>query len=226
MIRLKNLLESKQVGIIYHYTTFEAGLKILYSNQLKSGETADSTKDNPIYGVSFTRDKRFHDNHTVGFDIGSSGQIPQVRFTVDGDKLSNRYKIAPYAQDALKSKVFQKDSEYFESEERVISNKPFTIALTDYLISIDVLVEYNKPTRKSDMMDDINYEMYTPIRAVIIKFAQDTNLPINLIINKNGDPWPDKVKETLIQKILNWFKNTSNTKYDASGIDTPNNPTM
>jgi hypothetical protein len=43
MIRLKNLLESKQVGIIYHYTTFEAGLKILQSNQLKSGEAADST---------------------------------------------------------------------------------------------------------------------------------------------------------------------------------------
>jgi hypothetical protein len=71
MIRLKNLLESKQVGIIYHYTTFDAGLKILQSNQLKSAETDDSTKSNPIYGVSFTRDKRFHNNHNIGFDIGS-----------------------------------------------------------------------------------------------------------------------------------------------------------
>jgi phosphoribosylanthranilate isomerase len=37
MIRLKNLInEAKQVGIIYHYTTFESGLKVLESNQLKS----------------------------------------------------------------------------------------------------------------------------------------------------------------------------------------------
>jgi hypothetical protein len=44
MIRLKNLInEAKQVGIIYHYTTFESGLKVLESNQLKSFDAADST---------------------------------------------------------------------------------------------------------------------------------------------------------------------------------------
>ena len=227
MIRLKNLLESKQVGIIYHYTTFEAGLKILHSNQLKSGETDDSTKSNPIYGVSFTRDKRFYNNHNIGFDIDSTGQRPQVRFTIDGDKLSNKYKIAPYAQNALISPVFRKNSEHYEAEERVISNKPFMISLSNYLISIDVLVEYKKPNRNSDWMDDIDYEMYTPIRAAVVKFSQDNNLPINLIVNKNGDPWPDKAKQTLIQKILDWFKkDISKPKFDWTGIDTPNNPNM
>ena len=223
MIRLKNLLESKQVGIIYHYTTFNSGLKILQSNQLKSSDAADSTNAKPVFAISFTRDKRFHDNHVVGFEESSFGNTPQLRLTLDGNKLSNRFKVQPYSQGG----VFDKGKKSFEAEERIISDKPFTIPLSDYLISVDVLVEYKKPNKNSDWMDEINYEMYTPIRAKIIKFALDKNLPINLIVNKNGDPWPDKTKQTLIQKILDWFKtDISKTKYDASGIDTPNNPNM
>jgi hypothetical protein len=193
--------ESKQVGTIYHYTTFEAGLKILQSNQLKSGEAADSTKQTPVFAISFTRDKRFHDNHVVGFDESSFGNTPQLRFTIDGNKLSNRFSVQPYSQGG----VFDKGKKSFEAEERVISNKPFTIPLSDYLISVDVLLEYKKPNKNSDWMDEINYEMYSPVRAKIIKFVQSKNLPINLIVNKNGDPWPDKIKPKLINKILNWF---------------------
>ena len=223
MIRLKNLLESKQVGIIYHYTTFEAGLKILQSNQLKSGEAADSTKTKPVFAISFTRDKRFHNNHVVGFDASSFGNTPQLRFTIDGNKLSNRFSVQPYSQGG----VFDKGKKSFEAEERVISDKPFTIPVSDYLISVDVLLEYKKPNKNSDFMDDINYEMYTPIRAAVVKFSQDSNLPINLIVNKNGDLWPDKAKQTLIQKILNWFKkDISKPKYDWTGIDTPGDPNM
>jgi len=224
MIRLKDLInEAKQVGIIYHYTTFDSGLKILQSNQLKSHDAADSTNAKPVFAISFTRDKRFHNNHVVGFEESSFGNTPQLRFTIDGDNLSNRYSVQPYSQQG----AFSKDEKGFEAEERVISDKIFTITLSNYLISVDLLIEYKKPSRNSDWMDEDNYEEYAPLRAEIIKFAQDKNLPINLIVNKNGDPWPDKVKYTLIQKILNWFKkDISTTKYDASGIDTPGDPTM
>jgi len=198
----EQLDESKQVGIIYHYTTFEAGLKILQSNQLKSDEAADSTKTNPVFAISFTRDKRFHDNHVIGFEESSFGNKPQLRFTIDGNKLNNRYSVQPYSQQG----AFSKDRKGFEAEERVISDKVFTISLFDYLISVDLLIEYKKPSNKYDWIDEINYEEYAPLRAKIIKFTQDKNIPINLIVNKNGDPWPDKVKPTLINKILSWFK--------------------
>jgi hypothetical protein len=201
-IKEEQLDESKQVGIIYHYTTFEAGLKILQSNQLKSGEAADSTKSKPVFAISFTRDKRFHNNHVVGFEESSFGNKPQLRFTIDGNKLSNRFSVQPYSQGG----AFSKDRKGFESEERVISDKIFTIPLSDYLISVDLLIEYKKPSKNSDWMDEINYEEYAPLRAKIIKFAQDKNIPINLIVNKNGDPWPDKVKPILINKILSWFR--------------------
>jgi len=204
MIQLIDLLkEAKQVGTIYHYTTFESGLKILKSNKFKSSDADDSTNTKPVFAVSFTRDKRFHDNHVVGFDVSSIGNKPQLRFTIDGNKLSNKFKIEPYSQQSS----FSKNRKGFEAEERVISNKPFTIPVSTYLKSIDVLVEYKKPSDKSDLIGIVDYKMYAPIRAKIIKFAQDKNLPINLIINKNGNPWPDKVKPTVIKKILSWFKN-------------------
>jgi hypothetical protein len=206
MIRLIDLLkEAKQVGTIYHYTTFEAGLKILESNQLKSAETADSTKSNPIYGVSFTRNKRFHNNHNIGFDVSSFGQMPQIRFTVDGDKLSNKYKMQPYAQIGGSGR-FEKQHEEFEAEERAISNKPFTIPVLTYLKSIDILIEYKKPRKnlsgECDFDEEYDYKKFAPIRAEIIKFIQDKKIPVNLIINKNGDPWPDKEKQSIWQRII------------------------
>jgi hypothetical protein len=203
MIRLIDLLkEAKQVGIIYHYTTFKNGLDILQSNQLESSDAADSTNAKPVFAVSFTRDKRFHDNHVVDFSRTSFGNTAQLRFTINGDKLSNKFKVQPYSQQG----PFSKDKKGFEAEERVVSDKQFTIPLLPYLKSVDILVEYKKPKDKDDFDADYDYRHYAPIRAEIIKFAQDKNIPINLIINRNGDPWPDKTKETLIQKILNWFK--------------------
>jgi len=203
VIKLKDILkEAKQVGIIYHYTTFESGLKVLKSNQLKSDHTAESTNAKPVFGISFTRDKRFNTaNRAVDFTNSSFGKTPQLRFTIDGNRLSNKFKVQPYSQGGR----FDKGKKDFESEERVTSNKLFTITLSNYLISIDLLFEYKKP-EDGDWNAEFDYEEYAPLRAEIIQFAKDKNLPINLIVNKNGDPWPDKVKDSLIQKILNWFK--------------------
>ena len=203
MIKLRDILkEAKQVGIIYHYTTFESGLKVLELNQLKSDHTAESTNAKPVFGISFTRDKRFNNaNRAVDFTNSSFGRTPQLRFTIDGNKLSNKFKVHPYSQGGR----FDKGKKDFESEERVTSDKLFTIPLSNYLISIDLLFEYKKP-KDGDWNAEFDYEEYAPLRAKIIKFAQDKNLPINLIVNKNGDPWPDKVKDSFIQKILNWFK--------------------
>jgi len=199
---LKEITEGKQVGDLYHYTTFESGLKILQSNQLKSDHTAESTNAKPVFGISFTRDKRFNNtNRAVDFTNSSFGRTPQLRFTIDGNKLSNKFKVQPYSQGGC----FDKGKKDFESEERVTSDKLFTIPLSDYLVSIDLLFEYIKP-EDGDWDAEFDYKEYAPLRAKIIKFAQDKNIPINLIVNKNGDPWPDKVKETIIQKILNFFK--------------------
>jgi len=70
------LKESKQVGIIYHYTTYKAVLDILKSNSLKSKNFGK--------WISFTRSK---------YPLFSD-DVVQISF--DGDKLSEKYKIEPF----------------------------------------------------------------------------------------------------------------------------------
>jgi len=106
---IHTLIESKQVGILYHYTTFEHLMDIIFDNELKG-----------IYynAVSFTRR---NDLHKINWSISSI-----VRLVIDGDKLSNSYKIEPV----------QRTSSRFEAEERVNSSIK---NIMNYLIEINLL---------------------------------------------------------------------------------------
>ena len=90
MIRLTDLLkESKQVGLLYHYTSKDGLKGILSTNNIKASE--EIYMGHYLYYVSFTRNKNFHkkaNNWNVKTDY---------RITIDGDKLSNKYKIQPFA---------------------------------------------------------------------------------------------------------------------------------
>lgn len=82
MIKLINILkEAKNVGSLYHSTSGENLISILKSNNLKVNTQGDySSFDNQ---VSFTRDKDYRPGaYTI---------------EVDGTKLSNKYKIEPFA---------------------------------------------------------------------------------------------------------------------------------
>jgi hypothetical protein len=76
---VRNINESKQVGILYHHTTVKNVMGILNDNTLKLSQNHDS--------VSFTRDKNAY--KTIA-------KIYPIRIVVDGNELSNNYKISPY----------------------------------------------------------------------------------------------------------------------------------
>jgi hypothetical protein len=78
------LNEGKQVGPLYHYTSTDALKSILQSNKIK-GSFMYEVNEKELYGVSTTRNKNFQ------YDP----QRTNVRITLDGDKLSNNYKITP-----------------------------------------------------------------------------------------------------------------------------------
>lgn len=82
-----NLFESKQVGILYHYTSFINIYKILSKNILKASSKWD---DVPV--ICCTRNQYFH--FDSGYTVNTQG-----RLVLDGNMLSHRYKIYPYAQD-------------------------------------------------------------------------------------------------------------------------------
>lgn len=123
----KVLKEGKQVGALYHYTTLKNAIQILKDNALKrSTESQEDEYGDERDGISFTRFS--HTNI-----LGSSDDRLSVRLKLDGDKLSNKYKISPYHWRG------DSDGEGDEAEEIIrvdmISN------LNQYLLGVDIFVE-------------------------------------------------------------------------------------
>ena len=85
----ESLNEGKQVGILYHYTSLKAALKILEQNELKPYKDVFGSGLEHMNYVSMTRDNHFH-------RLGRTIQGIQCRFIIDGDKLSHNYKITPF----------------------------------------------------------------------------------------------------------------------------------
>jgi hypothetical protein len=95
MIKLADILnEGKQVGILYHYTENWLLQQIIESNTLLSP-------------VSFTRSK----DKTTVFWIGE-----EFALVIEGNKLSNNFKIRPYQSRD------EEDNYFDEMEERVDKN--------------------------------------------------------------------------------------------------------
>lgn len=113
----KILKEGKQVGALYHYTNFDNFISIL-----KNGLIHPSYESQKGYGVSTTRDKNFHvtSNRTQASIKGTS-----ICIQLNGDSLSNKYKIAPYQADGYKD----------ESEEFVVTNKGIPL---NYFVKVSI----------------------------------------------------------------------------------------
>ena len=100
--RKVKLSEGKQVGILYHYTTFDKLIKILTTNELQSIKTSKM--------VSFTRDKHFHAHSRFGIPVD------QCRLVLDGDYIGENYKVTPYNDFPAAPRHGQND----EREERIL----------------------------------------------------------------------------------------------------------
>ena len=129
MIKLIDILrEAKQVGTLYHFTDEEGLMGILESNELlASYQNANH--------VSLTRDKN-------GWHVGTGDNI--FRISLDGDKISNKYKVRPYEWDEL-----DRGSGNTESEEAVITDKITNIRnyITEIVLSkeqYDIIKKYSK----------------------------------------------------------------------------------
>ena len=130
MIKLLNIInqtikEAKQVGIIYHFTSFNNMVSIAKDNfQLKEGI------------ISFTRNKNmplFTDN-----DIST-----EIRIVINGDKLSERYRIKSYAD--IEGGYGRQGEGGDESEETIDSERYGGIVdISKCIIKIDILETRNK----------------------------------------------------------------------------------
>jgi len=180
----KDLKEGKQVGLLYHFTRTGNLITILKDNILKASD-AWATNDDPRPFNSFTRNKN-------GWDVG--GFPTDVRITIDGNKLSNKYKIQPFNMD------FGVD----EMEERIYKD---ILNIKDYILDITVYIDgYNNWEIDKDILNSLypninlikdikeNDLGYSKLKGIIREIIQEES------INKKIDELPQG-------KIFNDSKN-------------------
>lgn len=154
--------EGKNIGTIYHFTGPHSIWNILSQNELKGSKVdleyahvpgsqdsdelisfrkdinALKNKDTKyIYYVSTTRNRLLYKkNTTINSDI--------IRISLDGNKLSNKYKIVPFyyfSQEMNSNDVAPKDVQD-ESEERILLfTKPSIPNLSEYILDINIILD-------------------------------------------------------------------------------------
>lgn len=146
MIKLKHILkESKQVGMIYHYTSIQSLFDIMEDNRLNAGTFE---KDKNV--ISFTRDKFFGNRLRTGVET-------DVRILFDGNKLSNKYKIGPYqftGSSKINLDIYDDEFDWQEWEESIGDEQEERLFLpkgergiekvSDYIIKIEFPKNYDK----------------------------------------------------------------------------------
>ena len=154
------LKEAKQVGTIYHFTDYRAAMNIIKDKYVLKNY---STYPNDTY-VSFTRNR----------DLKSPTISRNVRFTIDGDALSNRYKVEPFAD--VKAGFGRKSSD--EAEERInvapINGK---LDFSKYVKAVDVMKPSQiVPDDEDETVPDFLSEYYK-----LIKYLDSNNVDYNLV---------------------------------------------
>lgn len=157
----KILLEAKQRGTLYHYTGCANILNILMDDTLKAQPI--QTRKKRIYGVSTTRDKHFQ-------DTGRSVNGVSIRIELDGDKVTNNYKIVPF-NDFSTFHVMggnlppAREKDKTESEELILGDLK---NLRKYLIGISIFPDLEESERQSKKL------------PIIIDYLNDNKIPYYL----------------------------------------------
>lgn len=135
------ILESKQIGYLYHFTSLYNGLRIIESMQLKSSEFYDDDTDKHIskvykYRISFTRNPILWKTLTSTQKLHGALKF-NIRLKFDGNKLSNNFKLKPHddnfkidnnsdIESFLKPKINKRSYDMGdEMEERLYTNEKF-----------------------------------------------------------------------------------------------------
>jgi len=175
--------EAKNVGILYHFTDLHSAWAILEDKQLKIGDTEGSflasgggfTVTHPRTHISLTRNPRLQ-------RLGENYPWGPVRIVLDGDKLSQKYKINPY-QDQIHG-----ITRHENQAEEMIANH--VVDITGCVVRVDFNIsEYI--TRSNDfetwvsMPDDDSKKKYIQLSKddaqMFVKYIKSLGYDINVV---------------------------------------------
>lgn len=141
MMNLNERFEDIQGTPLYHKTSTNRGLDIINSDSLRgvlpSGDYLGLDKrlarTKTQTAISFTRDKNWMPNKTIGIGLDSPLEDSSMTFVVDKDKLKTKYRVEPFNYHGL-DPDFDYKEKFNELEERVFTNEIYP--LSRYLIDI------------------------------------------------------------------------------------------
>jgi len=184
---LKEITEGRQIGEIYHFTSLDSIPDILESGKLEPA----TDRSEKLGFISFTRNRALS---TLG------GFKSQVRITIDGDKLSNKYQILPYAQLKPETKRDEKDwdtpySRFTQNSESelIIPSKKYSgkINITPYIKKLDIIIYDDMDTYHEDQIGEINK---------INNISKKLNIPVEYYKypnRKNNSYWSPQKNKTV-----------------------------
>jgi hypothetical protein len=143
----KVLNEAKQVGLLYHFTDFDSLENILAKNTIIGSYGNQDVKGRYI---STTRDKNFYKS-----DPNLGAEELQAALIFDGNKISNKYKIRPYAYEPYRDL----DRSGAEAEELIMLPGRDFNDVKSYLLGV-LMLEPNKSIES--MLQKNNIKIITP----------------------------------------------------------------
>jgi len=126
---------------LYHKTSAIRGMDIMSSDSLRGVIPSEEylnldkrlSKTKKQAAISFTRDRNWEPNLSIGIGLGSRLEDADITFVVDRNRLKTKYKIEPFNFIAL-DPDYVHTSKNEELEERVLTNEIYP--LHKYLINI------------------------------------------------------------------------------------------
>lgn len=158
----ETLIKEGASSVLYHFTNVRNLINILSTNTFNLttniGTTSDKIGADKSYYMSFTRTKSVIQGYGRGFRFNGA-----VRIKLDGQKLSQNYKIKPvdYWQ-YPKTLYIMKQLSGDEMEDRLVTDKDEIVNANKYIISIDILITKDNTVNQKliDLAKDLNIQLY------------------------------------------------------------------
>ena len=130
------ILSEGITDIVYHFTSLNNFLSIVKDNEFvlrPSNLTKKSEYNNNGYYYYFSTTRGKNGNEGYGMSVEGT-----VRLTLDGRKLSQRYKGLPFDYWGPSWQKNTQSHEYDEMEDRILSNEPVIKNAINYIIRADI----------------------------------------------------------------------------------------
>lgn len=149
----QQISEGKQVGVIYHFTRLSSLISIIESKFIINSHSDYFSFTRNYNMVDF---KKYKNDFSIDWE--KFGDKRLVRIVVDGDKLSNNFKVLPFLDKNIKrvqgewEEVIKKD------------NKEFNIL--PYIVQIDIFQDVERFDKTIEYIKSINSSLVKLIKKV------------------------------------------------------------